>query len=142
MARVSDLYPEYEKYDWLSGEGNLRRQYGKKSKCSLARGIFHSFMNMVMDDIVEGDQFKFPGFKAMLYMEEVPKEVHEGLRRTGKMQGFDDAFIRVPYTPTYRFTNPNGSMHKYRVIFDKERYYRMLRYQSEGKKYSGNIGIW
>lgn len=142
MARVGDLFPEYEKYDWVKGEGNLKQKYGKRNKCGVARGVFHTFMNLLMDDLVEGVRFKFPSYKAMMYIEEIPDEISNNLKAKGKLEGFENAFVSKPYAPTYRFTSNNGDRHKFRVIFDKKRYHAMLRKLNEGKTYSGNIGIW
>lgn len=142
-ARVCDLFPEFEDYSWVRGDAvNICKSYGKKNKCRVVRAIFHSFMNLVMDDIVEGHIFQLPSYGGMLYVEEVPAHALEKMKATGFLQGFDNAMIRKPHIPTYRFISSNGSHHKFRVILDKVRYLRLLRNQHEGKNYSGNIGIW
>lgn len=142
MAQVSDLFPDYEDYSFLKNSGNVLKTYGKRTKCQLARGIFHSFMNMVMDDIVEGHQFKMPFLQGMLYVEEIPEQALEKMKQRGLLQGFKDACVSKPHIPTYRFVSTNGDAHKFRVILDKARYTNLLRNQFEGVSYSSNIGIW
>lgn len=142
MARVCDIYPEYEDYSWVQGEGNICKTYGKRNKCCIARGIFHTFMNLVMDDIVDGHVFQMPSYKGMLYVEQIPGDALEKMQEKGLLQGFEDAFIRKPHIPTYRFISTNGAHHKFRVLLDKKRYLQLLRNQFNGVNYSGNIGIW
>lgn len=142
MGGIADIYPNYEDYSWVRGEGNVCKIYGKRDKCQLARAIFHSFMNLVMDDIVDGHVVQFPAYKGMLYVEEIPQEALLKMQGMGLLQGFEDAMVRKPCIPTYRFVSNDGTHHKFRVILDKKRYLRLLRNQSEGKNYSGNIGIW
>lgn len=142
MATVGDLFPEYAPYHHVRGQGNLCKKYGKKNKCRVARGVFHSFVNLVMDDIIEGHVFQMPSFKGMLYVEQVPAYALDKMRQGGMLQGFEDALVTRPCIPTYRFVSNNGSRHKFRVILDKQRYRQLLKNQSEGMRYSGNIGIW
>ncbi len=142
MARVGDLFPDYEKYDFVKGKGRLARTYGKSDKCRLARGVFHSFMNLVMDDVVEGDVFEFPAYDAKLYIEKIPEFALKRMRENNQMETFDNAMVEAPHAPTYRFKSSNRSSHKFRVIFDKQRYSKMMRNLHEGKRYSNNIGVW
>ena len=142
MAKVGDLFPDYKDYSWIKGKGNVTKRYGKRNKTSLARGIFHTFLNLVMDDVVEGNVLKFPKHGGMLYIEHPTDYVVQQLKEQGKLRDFESAGIREPAVVTYRFRDARDLPHKYRVIMDKKRYKRMLRYLFEGKKYSHNIGIW
>lgn len=142
MARVGDIFPEYENYTWVKGDGNIVKRYGKRNKCSLARSIFHSLMNMLMDDIVEGHIISMPKYEAMLYVETLPEYAKEKLEEQNKLDGFNQALISDPAIPVYRHRDARNTPHKFRVILDKSRYHKLLLNQHSGKQYSSNIGIW
>lgn len=79
--------------------GKLQTKYGVHDNSELVRQIFNLFMHKVMERVVQGDLFKFPGTTgANITMKPLKDERVKTLRQEGRFEDYDivKAGFKIP----------------------------------------------
>lgn len=143
MARIGDIFCPKDDYSWVKGNGNVIKTYGTINKRGLAVQVFHAFMHMAQEDIVENNTvLKLPLYDGALLIEQIPPEVMRRRREEGKMRHFSEIFARGKgYDMIYRFKK-KGKFLRYRAIMGQSLFKRFTRLVNSGKTYFGIAREW
>lgn len=129
----------YNNYDVkkLTGKGNIRVTYKAATKKVLCAKIFLEFIELMLNDYVEGDTFHLPTNNISIFTYETLKgEAFKSAYRSGKFDDIDYLMSNFTiYMTIFRYFY-RGNLKSVRVILSERYRNRIIEKTSNGFKYA------
>lgn len=101
--------------------GRINKAYGAESKTVLLAKIGIDLFKMIIDDVIDGHIFKFPGKEFYFYIGRESKDYEKRKNRNEKNL-FEKGFKQYTYLMAYKQYN---KIKKVKVITDKKRFNKL-----------------
>ena len=114
-------------------KGDLQDIYGTHDRTMLVRIIFHTFLNKIVDKLIDDKMFKFPGTtKTVMVVKSYPDLDIKRMRQKGKYKDIDltKTYFKIPHVVVD--FGPYTSKYDYGVYIGKEKDRELIKRAENG----------